>query len=327
MRQKNELATVLGIAPERLRVLAHDIGGNFGTRNRVFVEFGLVLWASQKLGRPVKYTATRSEAFLSDYQGRDLVTEVELALDASGRFLAMRATNISNVGARCVSLSPLSKGAGLIPGSYAIPAASLRAVAVFTNTMPTNAYRSSGRPEVTYAIERLIDAAAEQLGIDRVALRRKNLVRPEAMPYRNAVGMLYDSGRYEENMDWAMALADWKGFPARRREAKKRGKLLGLGLANYVESSIGAPREQARITVQPQDSRVRPASTSSSARSRPGRAMRRASPRSSPISCTCRSKACASSWATPMSCTPAAARIPAAPCAMPRPCSPRPRWS
>ncbi|MGA8952169.1 MAG: xanthine dehydrogenase family protein molybdopterin-binding subunit, partial [Xanthobacteraceae bacterium] len=253
VRQKNELATVLGIAPDRLHVLAYDIGGNFGTRNRVFVEFGLVLWAAQKLGRPVKYTATRSEAFLTDYQGRDLVTEVELALDARGRFLAMRATNISNVGARCVSLSPLSKGAGLIPGSYAIPAASLRAVAVYTNTMPTNAYRSSGRPEVTYAIERLVDAAAEELGIDRVKLRRKNLIRPAAMPYRNAVGMLYDSGCYEENMDWAMELADWKGFAARRRAAKKRGKLLGLGLANYVESSIGAPREQARIKVQPQD--------------------------------------------------------------------------
>jgi len=253
VRQKNELATVLGVPPDRLHVLAHDIGGNFGTRNRVFVEFGLVLWASQKLKRPVKFTASRSEAFLSDYQGRDLVTEVELALDADGHFLAMRATNISNVGARCVSLSPLSKGAGLIPGSYAIATATLRAVAVCTNTMPTNAYRSSGRPEVTYAIERLVDIAADRLGIDRVALRRKNLVRPEAMPYRNAVGMLYDSGRYEENMDWAMQLADWKGFPARRREAKRRGKLLGRGLANYVESSIGAPREQARIKVQPQD--------------------------------------------------------------------------
>jgi aerobic carbon-monoxide dehydrogenase large subunit len=252
VRQKNELAAVLGVAPDRLRVLSHDVGGNFGTRNRVFVEFGLVLWASQKLGRPVKYTATRSEAFLSDYQGRDLVTEVALALDGDGRFLAMRATNISNVGARCVSLSPLSKGAGLIPGSYAVPAASLRAVAVYTNTMPTQAYRSSGRPEVTYAIERLVDAAAIELGIDRVALRRQNLVRPEAMPYRNAVGMLYDSGRYEENMDWAMRVADWEGFPARRREAKKRGRLRGLGLANYVESSIGAPREQARIRVQPE---------------------------------------------------------------------------
>ncbi len=255
VRQKSELVTVLGISPENLRVLSHDVGGNFGTRNRVFVEFGLVLWAAKKIGRPVKFTATRSEAFLSDYQGRDLVTKVELALDAKGKFLAMRATNISNVGARCVSLSPLSKGSGLIPGPYAIAAAHLRAMAVFTNTTPTNAYRSSGRPEVTFAIERLVDIAADELGIDRIALRRKNLIRPDAMPYRNAVGMLYDSGRYEENMDVAMEIADWNGFPARRRDAKRRGKLLGRGLANYVESSIGAPREQARIKVQP-DGRV-----------------------------------------------------------------------
>jgi carbon-monoxide dehydrogenase large subunit len=253
VRQKNELVQVLGIAPESLRVLSPDVGGNFGTRNRTFVEFGLVLWAAKKIGRPVKFTATRSEAFLSDYQGRDLVTKAELALDEKHRFIAMRATNISNVGARCVSLSPLSKGSGLIPGSYAIPATTLRAVAVFTNTMPTNAYRSSGRPEVTFAIERLVDTAAAQLGVDRIALRRKNLVPPKAMPYRNSVGMLYDSGRYAENMDWAMEIADWKGFAARRREAKHRGKLLGRGLANYVESSIGAPREQARIKVQPQD--------------------------------------------------------------------------
>jgi carbon-monoxide dehydrogenase large subunit len=252
VRQKRELTAVLGIAPERLRVVCHDVGGNFGTRNRVFVEFGLVLWAARKLRRPVKFTATRSEAFLSDYQGRDLVTKVELALARDGRFLAMRATNISNVGARCVSLSPLSKGAGLIVGSYAIPHAALRAMAVYTNTMPTNAYRSSGRPEVTFAIERLIDIAAEQLGVDRIALRRKNLIRPEAMPYRNAVGMTYDSGRYQENMDWAMDIADWKGFGQRRRAAAKRGKLLGRGLANYVESSIGAPNEQARITVRPE---------------------------------------------------------------------------
>src|SRR5262249_22686560 len=153
-------------------------------------------------------------------------------------------------GARCVSLSPLSKGAGLITGSYDIPAASLRAVAVFTNTTPTQAYRSSGRPEVTFAIERLIDVAAAQLGFDRVALRRKNLVRSSRMPCRNAVGMVYDSGCDEENMDTAMEIADWKGFPARRREARRRGKLAGLGLANYVESSIGAPKEQAQIRVR-----------------------------------------------------------------------------
>ena len=254
VRQRNELIQVIGVPPERLRVISPDVGGNFGTRNRTFVEFGLVLWSAKKLGRPVKYTATRSEAFLSDYQGRDLVTTVELALDEKHRFIGMRATNISNVGARCVSLSPLSKGSGLIPGSYAIPATTLRSVAVFTNTMPTNAYRSSGRPEVTFAVERLVDEAAKQLGVDRIALRRKNLVSPKAMPYRNSVGMLYDSGQYEKNMDWAMEIADWKGFPARRREAKRRDKLLGRGLANYVESSIGAPKEQARITVRPRDS-------------------------------------------------------------------------
>ena len=253
VRQKNELVQVVGVPPERLRVISPDVGGNFGTRNRTFVEFGMVLWAAKKLGRPVKYTATRSEAFLSDYQGRDLVTDVELALDDKHRFIGMRATNISNVGARCVSLSPLSKGSGLIPGSYAIPATTLRSVAVFTNTMPTNAYRSSGRPEVTFAMERLVDEAAKQLGVDRIALRRKNLVSPKAMPYRNSVGMLYDSGHYEENMDWAMEIADWKGFPARRREAKRRGKLLGRGLANYVESSIGAAKEQAQLKVRPQD--------------------------------------------------------------------------
>jgi carbon-monoxide dehydrogenase large subunit len=253
VRQKHELASVLGIAPDRLRVLSHDVGGNFGSRNRPFVEFGLVLWAARKLGRPVKYTATRSEAFLSDYQGRDLLTKVELALQSDGRFLAMRALNISNVGARCVSLSPLGKGAGLITGSYDIPAATLRACAVFTNTMPTNAYRSSGRPEVTFALERLIDIAAADLGFDRIELRRMNLIRPEAMPYTNAVGMTYDSGRYETNMDLAMHIADWNGFEARRRNAADRGRLLGRGLANYVESSIGAPKERTEITVLDDD--------------------------------------------------------------------------
>jgi carbon-monoxide dehydrogenase large subunit len=251
VRQKRELAAVLGIAPAQLRVISQDVGGNFGARNRAYVEFGLVLWAARKLGRPVKYTASRSEAFLTDYQGRDLVTAVELALRADGRFLALRASNVSNVGARCVSLSPLGKGSALVTGSYAIPAATLRSRAVFTNTMPTNAYRSSGRPEVTYAIERVIDRAADELGFDRVALRRRNLVRADAMPYVNAVGAPYDSGQYAANMELAMRIADWKGFAGRRREAKRRGRLLGLGLANYVESSIGAPNERAEITVTP----------------------------------------------------------------------------
>ncbi len=250
VRQKRELAEVLGVDPETVRVLSFDVGGNFGTRNRVYVEFGLVLWASKKLGRPVRFRAERSESFLTDYQGRDLVSEVSLALDKNGKFLAMRASNLSNVGSRCVSLSPLSKGSGLITGSYDIPHATLRSRAVFTNTMPTQAYRSSGRPEVTFAIERLIDKSARELGFDRIELRRRNLIRPEQMPYQNAVGSTYDSGTYEANMDRVLALADWEGVPARKAEAKKRGKILGVGFANYVESSIGAPKERADIVVK-----------------------------------------------------------------------------
>jgi carbon-monoxide dehydrogenase large subunit len=252
VRQKIELAAVLGVEPERVRVVSQDVGGNFGTRNRLYVESALVSWASKKLGRPVKYTSTRSEVFLSDFQGRDLVTSVSLALAADGRFLGLRADNISNVGARCASLSPLGKGSALVTGNYHVPAATLRSRAVFTNTMPTNAYRSSGRPEVTYAIERLIDRAAAELGFDRVELRRRNLIPAAAMPYVNAVGARYDSGTYEANMDLAMRIADWDGFAERRRAAEARGRLLGLGLANYVESSIGAPRERSEIRVAPE---------------------------------------------------------------------------
>jgi carbon-monoxide dehydrogenase large subunit len=251
VRYKKDLAELLKIEPGTLRVLSCDVGGNFGSKNRVYVEYGLVLWASRKLGRPVKFTASRSEAFLSDFQGRDLVTEVELALRTDGKFVAMRASNLSNVGARCVSLSPLSKGSGLITGSYDIPAATLWSRAVFTTTAPTNPYRSSGRPEVNFALERLIDTAAKELGLDRIELRRRNLVRSDAMPYRNAVGMTYDSGTYEANMDLAMRIADWSGFESRRASAAARGKLLGVGLSNYVESSIGSPRERAEIAITP----------------------------------------------------------------------------
>ena len=152
VRQKREIAEVLGIDAEDVRVVSKDVGGNFGTRNRLYVEFPLVGWASRKVGRPVKFTCQRSESFISDYQGRDLVSKVSLALDADGKFLAMRADNLSNVGSRMVSLSPLSKGSGLITGSYNIPVAHLRSRAVFSNTPPTNAYRSSGRPEVTFCL-------------------------------------------------------------------------------------------------------------------------------------------------------------------------------
>ncbi len=256
VRQKRDLAGVLGVDKREVRVITADVGGNFGSRNRAYVEYGLVLWAARRLARPVKFTASRAESLISDYQGRDLVTSLELALDAQGHFLALRASNVSNVGARCVSLSPLSKGSGLITGPYRIPAATLRSRAVFTNTAPTNPYRSSGRPEITFALERLVDTAARELGIDRVELRRRNLVPPQAMPYRNAVGMTYDSGTYEANLDLAMRLADWSGFPARRDAALKRGGRLGIGLASYVESSIGSPKERAEVAVLP-EGRVR----------------------------------------------------------------------
>jgi carbon-monoxide dehydrogenase large subunit len=252
VRQKQEIATVLNLSPADVRVLSFDVGGNFGTRNRTYVEFGLVLWASKKLGRPVKFRAERSECFLTDYQGRDLVTEVSLAMDENGKFLAMRASNLSNVGARCVSLSPLSKGSGLITGSYDIPYATLHSRAVYSNTMSTQAYRSSGRPEVTFAIERLIDKAARETGFDRFELRRKNLIGPKQMPYKNPVGSIYDSGEYEINMDKLLRLADFANFAKRREEARNRGMLFGLGFANYVESSTGSPKERADLIVRPE---------------------------------------------------------------------------
>ena len=247
VRHKGELAAVLGIDPDRLRVVCNDVGGNFGVRNRVYVEFGIVLWAARLTGRPVRWTASRSEAMVSDYQGRDLVSRAALALDASGRFLALKADNISNVGARCVSLSPLGKGAILVTGSYDIPAAAVRARAVFSHTAPTQAYRSSGRPEVCFVIERLVDRAARKLGVDPAALRRANLVR--SFPYRNALGAVYDSGDYEAALDKALALSDAAGFLARKAAAEARGRRYGRGIAHYVESSIGSPREQVELVL------------------------------------------------------------------------------
>lgn len=249
---KRQIAGSLNEDPENIRVLCFDVGGNFGTKNRVYVEFGLVLWAARKLGRPVKFLATRSESFLSDYQGRDLLTKVELALDADGTFLAYRASNLSNVGARIVSLSPLGKGAPLVTGSYRFPAAEVRAWAAFTTTTPTQAYRSSGRPEVIHALERIIDQAAHKLGFDPIELRRKNLVSSEEMPYTNPFGITYDSGDYIKSMDIALDLADWNGFDARAKAARQRGLRLGRGFANYVESSIGAPHERVDMTISPE---------------------------------------------------------------------------
>jgi len=256
VRQKREIASILGVENNQVRVYALDVGGNFGTRNRLFVEFPLVAWASRKVARPVKLTVERSEAFVSDYQGRDLIVDMELALDADGTFRALRSSNISNVGAKCVSLSPLSKGSGIITGSYRIPSAHLRSRATFSNTPPTNAYRSSGRPEIIYCIECMVEKTARTLGFDPIELRRKNLITAEEMPYRNAVGMHYDSGKYEKSLDMVMGLNDWDEFEARKAEAKSRGKILGRGVAHYVESSIGTPVEQAELHVRVEKGRL-----------------------------------------------------------------------
>jgi len=251
-RIRADVAAVLGVPLKAVRVVARDVGGNYGTRNACYPEFPLVAWAARRLGRPVKWTGDRREMLLTDYQARDLVSNAELALDADGRFLALRGVNVSNVGAHAVSFIPLAKGIGVLPSVYHVPAAHLRGRAVYTNTAPTYPYRAAGRPEVMFVIERLIDLAARRHGFDRVALRRRNLVPSSAMPYRNPVGLLYDSGDYATAQDRAVALADWAGFEARRAEARRRGRYRGIGLAHYIELNTGMPRERTQITVRPE---------------------------------------------------------------------------
>jgi carbon-monoxide dehydrogenase large subunit len=252
VRQKHELATILGVPQTDVRVECGDVGGNYGTRNAFYPEFALVVWAAKRLGRPVKWTCERSEAFASDYQGRDQAITLELALDDKGRFLAVRGQVICNTGAHSVMYVPLLKCSELLTSVYRVPTAHIRSRAVLTNTPPTNPYRSAGRPEAMFAVERVIDIAAREFGYDRIDLRRRNLVPPSAQPYANPLGMTYDSGDYAKSMDRAIALADWKGFAKRKRESKRNGKLRGIGLANYIESTSGSPREYAKVDVQPE---------------------------------------------------------------------------
>jgi carbon-monoxide dehydrogenase large subunit len=249
-RPRQDVAAMLDLPQKKVRVIAGDVGGNFGTRNASYPEFALVAWAARRLARPVKWTCQRHEAFLTDHQARDLTVEAELALDADGSFLALRASNLSNLGAYAASFVPLTKGTELMSSLYDIPAARVRARAVLSNTPPTSPYRSAGRPEVMFVIERLIDLAARTYGFDRAALRRKNLIR--ALPYANPLGMTYDSGDYEGVLDQALALADWDGFAARRADAAARGRWRGIGLGGYVESQSGAPHERAEVTVDPE---------------------------------------------------------------------------
>jgi len=252
VRQKKELSAIFGVPFDNVRVIAREIGGNFGTKNSFFPEFALVVWGSRRLGgRPVKWTCDRSEAFVSDYMGRDLTVSAELALDAQGHFLALRTKNTSNVGAHSGSYVPLVKGVGLATSAYRIPLSHISARAVLSTTMCTTPYRSAGRPEVIYVMERLIDKAAQEHGFDRVALRRRNLIPPSAFPYKNPQGIVYDNGTYRTVMDRAMELGDWKGFNKRRNEARRRKRLRGIGLCCYLETTGGYPRERSDITVHP----------------------------------------------------------------------------
>ncbi len=250
VRLKGDLAAILQTEPESIRVIARDIGGNFGTRNWCYPEYGLVAWASRRLGRPVRWVGTRSEGQVADYQGRDLVADAELALDRDGNFTGLRARLISNVGAYAISYVPINKGSELLTTVYRVPAAHVESLAVLSNTVPTAPYRSAGRPESMFIMERLIDLAARQHGFDRVDLRRRNLIPQSAMPFNMPLGLTYDSGDYPQALEKVLVLGDWSGFPARRAEAKTRGKLRGIGLANYIEITSGFPVERAEITVR-----------------------------------------------------------------------------
>lgn len=251
-RVRAGLAGALRLPPEQVRVVSRDVGGGFGPRNFLYPEFVLVAWAARRLGRPVKWRGDRSEAFLSDVQGRDLLTRAALALDAEGRFLAMRVELFGNVGGNTIAYVPLANGVRLVTSIYAMEAAYARVRGVLTNTLPTGPFRGAGRPEAMFAVERLIDMAATELGMDRVEIRRRNLIPPAALPYRSPMGCTYDSGEFERNMDMTLELADWPGFENRRREARERGRLRGIGIANYVEAPVGAPVEYARIVVRPE---------------------------------------------------------------------------
>ena len=233
--QKRSLCGALGIADDKVRVICRDVGGGFGTKNLIYREYVLVVWAARRLERPVKWRGERSEAFFFDPYGRDLTSVTELALDAEGKFLAVRTHNIQNLGSQTLHLVPLARGAAVTNGVYAIPAVHARLQAVFTNTTPTSTYRGAGRPEAMFIIERLIDTAAAEMGLDRVELRRRNFIRPDMLPYVNPMTTRYDSGEFDANMVRALEMIDAAGFAA-RREAARRRAASGAGSALPITS-------------------------------------------------------------------------------------------
>ena len=251
VRQRDDIAAVLGVPAAAVSVVSGDVGGNFGIRNNTYPELALIAWAARQIGRPVQWTCERRDAFATDFHGRDLASEAELALDEHGRFLALRGVSTSNLGASAISFVPLAKGIAVSSSIYDVPSSHMRGRAVVTNTSPTSAYRSAGRPEVVFVLERLIDIACRRHGFDRLEIRRRNLVAPDAMPYRNPLGLVYDSGDYPASLRRAAELGDWAGFAARQAEARRCGRCRGIGIAASIELNTGAPRERAEITIDP----------------------------------------------------------------------------
>jgi carbon-monoxide dehydrogenase large subunit len=241
-------AFVLKIPEHRLRVVSPDVGGGFGSKIPHYAEEAVVTWAAHKVGRPVKWTAERSASFLTDTHGRDHVTRAELALDGDGRFLAMRVDTVANLGAYLSTFGPLVPTylyATLLAGQYTTPAIHCRVRAAFTNTAPVDAERGAGRPEATFVVERLVEAAGRETGLGAAEIRRRNFVASDAFPYQTPVALQYDSGNYAGVLDKALALAGTDGFAARREDAKRRGKLRGLGLSAYIEACGLAPSNVA----------------------------------------------------------------------------------
>ena len=237
-------AFVLGIPEHKLRVVAPDVGGGFGSKIFHYGEEAIVTWAAKKVGRPVKWTAERSESFLSDAHGRDHLTHAELALDKDGTFLALRVSTLANMGAYLSTFStsiPTYLYATLLSGQYKTPAIYAEVKALFTNTAPVDAYRGAGRPEACYLIERLVETAARELGIDKTEIRRRNFVPAESMPYQTPVALQYDTGDFAKNLDLALPAVDYAGFAQRKAESARRGKLRGIGFATYIEACGIAP--------------------------------------------------------------------------------------
>jgi carbon-monoxide dehydrogenase large subunit len=243
-----ELSRLLKVPESRVRVVAGDIGGSFGMKSAIYNEVALVLLASKLLGRPVKWTSTRAEAFLGDAQARDNITEAVLGLDREGRFLGLRVRTIAAVGAYPQAGSnAFVANLGTLAGVYRTPAVHAEVTAVYTHTNPMRAYRGNGRPEAAYVIERMVDEAAAELGIDPVALRRRNMIPPEAMPFKSGLTFTYDCGAFEEGLDMALKLADAAGFERRRAQSRRHGKLRGLGLSNTIERAAAGGFEAAEI--------------------------------------------------------------------------------